>query len=236
MFKGKRWNLVDLKRPNDKDTPYMILESLNSEKNSSRTIHTVIINTDRTAFSLGRGHDSDLRINDISVSRKHANLEYKDGKFWFVDLKSKFGTLALLSADVELVEQNSQTFQIGRTVVTLKAKPTQPWRNKERGVGRDIQLMNLKDPNAKDKFLQDSQALMQNRSNSPSSPRGGREDKIQNQVPVFETNKSKRGMPGSEGHQQIIEIDGKRYLVIQELDPAEAQEEQEPEDDEEDEA
>lgn len=138
MLNGKRWNLVDLKRPSDTDTPYIILESLNSEKNSSRTIHIVTINTDKTVFSLGRGHDSDLRINDISVSRKHANIEYKDGKFMFVDLKSKFGTLALLSDDVELALDNSQTFQIGRTVVTLKAKATQPWKNREKQSGKVI--------------------------------------------------------------------------------------------------
>ena len=221
MFKGKRWNLVDLKRPNDKDTPYIILESLNSEKNSSRTIHTVIINTDRTSFSLGRGHDSDLRINDISVSRKHASLEYKDGKFYFVDLKSKFGTLALLSSDIELVEQNSQTFQIGRTVVTLKAKLTQPWKNKDRVQGRGVSENIFKDPNIKDKFLQGSQALMNQHSNSPTETNANRHDKIQNNVPIFETNKSKKVVENVEkddGVHQIIEIDGKRFLVIQELD------------------
>lgn len=222
MFKGKRWNLVDLKRPNDKDTPYIILESLNSEKNSSRTIHTVIINTERTAFSLGRGHDSDLRINDISVSRKHANIEYKDGKFYFVDLKSKFGTLALISKDVELIEQNSQTFQIGRTVVTLKAKLTQPWKNKSRIAGANLNEVLFKDPNGKEKFLQGPQALINNRANSPTSPNGGRHDRIQNPVPLFETNKSRKvieNVGSRDGHHQIIEIDGKRYLVIQELDP-----------------
>lgn len=176
MFKGKRWNLVDLKRPTDKDTPYIILESLNSEKNSSRTIHTVIINTERTAFSLGRGHDSDLRINDISVSRKHANLEYKDGKFYFVDLKSKFGTLALLSQDVELIEQNSQTFQIGRTVVTLKAKLTQPWKNKTKIPVTNFNEVLLKDPNGKENFLQGPQSLLKNRANSPASPNDDRHD------------------------------------------------------------
>ena len=130
MLDGERWNLVDLKRPDDKDTPYIILESLNNEKNSSRTIHTVIINTEKTTFSLGRGHDSDLRINDISVSRKHANLTYKQGRFYFEDLKSKFGTLVLHSSDIELSDNASKTFQIGRTVVTLKAKLTQPWKSK----------------------------------------------------------------------------------------------------------
>lgn len=225
MFKGKRWNLVDLKRPTDKDTPYIILESLNSEKNSSRTIHTVIINTDRNTFSLGRGHDSDLRINDISVSRKHANLEYKDGSFYFVDLKSKFGTLALLSQDVELVEQNSQTFQIGRTVVTLKAKLTQPWKNKDKTQGKNICQGIFKDSNIKEQFLANSKALVANHGNSPTSLNGHGQDKIQNFVPVFETNKSKGKIDNIEddGQHQIIEIDGKRYLVIQELPPDQAE-------------
>jgi len=217
MFNGKRWNLVDLKRPSDKDTPYIILESLDSEKNSSRTIHTVIINTDRNSFSLGRGHDSDLRIKDISVSRKHASLEYKDGKFYFVDLKSKFGTLSLLSNDVELIDQNSQTFQIGRTVVTLKAKLTQPWKNKDRPTGKNVSGNILKDPNAKARLLQGSQALVD--GNFPVYDED--DNKIHNFVPVFETNKQKRKSSDHlfevEGL-QIIELDGKRYRVIQELD------------------
>jgi pSer/pThr/pTyr-binding forkhead associated (FHA) protein len=97
VYKERIWNLVDLKRPEDKDTPYIILESLNSEKNSSRTIHTVVIKTEKRNFQIGRGHDSDLRINDISVSRKHASLEYRDDGFYIVDYQSKFGTLVLLS-------------------------------------------------------------------------------------------------------------------------------------------
>lgn len=121
-YKGKRWNLVDLRRPEDKDTPYIILESLNSEKNTSRTIHTVVIKTDKRVFQLGRGHDSDLRINDISVSRRHASLEYRDDGFYIVDYQSKFGTLVLLSHNIVVPEQTHQTVQIGRTIVTTKAK------------------------------------------------------------------------------------------------------------------
>lgn len=122
LYKGKRWNLVDLKRPEDKDTPYIILESLNSEKNSSRTIHTVVIKSDKRVFQLGRGHDSDLRINDISVSRRHASLEYRDDGFYIVDFQSKFGTLVLLSDNLVIPETAHQTVQIGRTIVTTKAK------------------------------------------------------------------------------------------------------------------
>jgi len=121
-YKGKRWNLVDLKRPDDDTTPYIILESLNSEKNSSRTIHTVVIKSEQRVFQLGRGHDSDLRINDISVSRRHASLEYRSDGFYIVDYQSKFGTLVLLSHSVPVPGDTHQTLQIGRTVVTMKFK------------------------------------------------------------------------------------------------------------------
>ena len=111
-----------MKRPDDEETPYIILESLNSEKNSSRTIHTVIIKSDQRNFQLGRGHDTHLRINDISVSRRHASLEYREDGFYIVDYQSKFGTLVLLSDDVPVPEDTHQTLQIGRTVVTIKTK------------------------------------------------------------------------------------------------------------------
>ena len=121
-YKEKIWNLVDLKRPEDDSTPYIILESLNSEKNSSRTIHVVVISSAQRVFQLGRGHESDLRINDISVSRKHASLEYREDGFHIVDYQSKFGTLVLLSDSVSVPEKTHQTLQIGRTVVTMKVK------------------------------------------------------------------------------------------------------------------
>jgi len=208
--------LVDLKRPTDKDVPYIILESLNSEKNSSRTVHTVTITSDRTSFTLGRGHDSDLRINDISVSRKHASIEYKDGRYYFVDLKSKFGTLALLSHDVELVEQNSQTFQIGRTVVTLKAKSTQPWKNKDKLSGVNMQEAIYKDPNIKNKFMQDQQVLMSNQSKA--------RDKDLSPASLENSRKTEEEMFANK---KIIELNGKRYVVIQELDPNEDQDQEE---------
>lgn len=121
-YQNKRWDLIDLKRPEDDKTPYIILESLNSEKNSSRTIHIVTVKGEKTIFQLGRGHESDLRINDISVSRRHAALEYREDGFYVVDYASKFGTLVLESGNVEITEDALQTIQVGRTVITTKLK------------------------------------------------------------------------------------------------------------------
>ena len=43
---------------------------------------------------LGRGHDTDVRIHDISVSRLHAHIKRGDhGRYYIEDNNSKFGTL-----------------------------------------------------------------------------------------------------------------------------------------------
>jgi len=47
-------------------------------------------------IKLGRGHASDIRISDISVSRLHAFISYVDNKYILTDNNSKFGTLVLL--------------------------------------------------------------------------------------------------------------------------------------------
>lgn len=73
-----------------------MLQSLNQEKNASRMIHLIRPNDKKDNFKLGRGHESDLRINDISVSRCHAIIKFKDGRFYLEDNLSKFGTLVLV--------------------------------------------------------------------------------------------------------------------------------------------
>ena len=46
---------------------------------------------------MGRGHEADVRINDISVSRMHGQITIDENNdIQLKDLGSKFGTLALL--------------------------------------------------------------------------------------------------------------------------------------------
>jgi len=74
-----------------------LLESLTFEKNSSRMVHLIMPDTVKTNFKLGRGHESDVRVSDISVSRCHALIKYnlQNGRFYLEDNLSKFGTLVL---------------------------------------------------------------------------------------------------------------------------------------------
>jgi pSer/pThr/pTyr-binding forkhead associated (FHA) protein len=44
---------------------------------------------------MGRGHESEVRVCDISVSRCHALIKYNKGKYYLEDNLSKFGTLVI---------------------------------------------------------------------------------------------------------------------------------------------
>jgi pSer/pThr/pTyr-binding forkhead associated (FHA) protein len=66
-------------------------------------VHIIKPNQTKDTFKMGRGHESDLRINDISVSRCHALIKFKNGKFLLEDNLSKFGTLVLVKKRTPLI-------------------------------------------------------------------------------------------------------------------------------------
>lgn len=74
---------------------YIIFESINI--NNSKSIYIINIDSDRDTFKIGRGHDNDIRISDISVSRFHATIKKDKDTFILQDNNSKFGTLACLN-------------------------------------------------------------------------------------------------------------------------------------------
>jgi hypothetical protein len=115
----KPFELIELQKPTESD--YVILESLNQMKENCniKSIHVIKLTGDDLA--IGRGHESDVRINDISVSRSHAKLKYnaQDGTLLLRDLKSKFGTLILIKRPLKIKEKKIQ-LQIGRTYIEGK--------------------------------------------------------------------------------------------------------------------
>ena len=70
----------------------------------------------------GRGHESDIRIQDISVSRLHASIQLTEGGFRISDRRSKFGTLVQVRRLLSLSTGGDFSVQVGRTVVILKVK------------------------------------------------------------------------------------------------------------------
>ncbi len=96
---------------------YIVFESISV--NTSKVIHVVnMLHTEE--IKLGRGHDADVRVTDISVTRTHAKMR-KSNKGYFIidDNKSKFGTLALIRNPLLLSQTDPNIIQAGRTLVEI---------------------------------------------------------------------------------------------------------------------
>ena len=71
-------------------------------------------------IKVGRGHDSQVRITDISVSRCHAYIKKSlRGDYIVEDNNSKFGTLVLVRKPYMLQKMQTNYLQLGRTLIEI---------------------------------------------------------------------------------------------------------------------
>ena len=93
---------------------------LETERGSRSTFHVT-----KSGATIGRGPESTIQLADLSVSRKHARIAYKQGVYWLSDLGSMGGTWvdgAKLAAPRRVA--TGQTIDIGlcRLVVVAAAE------------------------------------------------------------------------------------------------------------------
>jgi len=89
-----------------------------SQQHTSRGLHVISL-ADNKLLKLGRGHESDIRIADVSISRCHATVRFQKGQFILEDHNSKFGTLVALRKPRLLEQGVNLSIQVGRTVLSL---------------------------------------------------------------------------------------------------------------------
>lgn len=89
-------------------------------KRPARFINVLMPDETKSEFKIGRSHEADVYIDDISVTRYHAILRYTEDGFYLSDNNSKFGTLSLCDR-LELSPGMSATVQVGRTLLKLEA-------------------------------------------------------------------------------------------------------------------
>ena len=106
--------LLKIDRPHGN---YMIIEECSKQRKDLIVLH----NIPSDGIKIGRGHECDIRVTDISVSRLHAFIKLIGGKFVLFDNESKFGTLVKLRKDCP-ISFDKKAFQIGRTILTIKLK------------------------------------------------------------------------------------------------------------------
>lgn len=124
------YKIIDLSEQMHVENNYILLESMPLDKNTSRNIHLLTVTPEQSEFKLGRGHESQVRINDISVSRCHAIIKCKNDGFYIEDNTSKFGTIILLKKKLRLKAQHTMAVQVGRTVISFTIKYVQSERDK----------------------------------------------------------------------------------------------------------
>ena len=101
--------------------PHLILEEVRRGGQPSRAFHLVSFLTGQPA-KIGRGHECDVRIPDISVSRFHAQLRLVHNEVYLEDRQSKFGTLLLCIAPVTLTAGLSVSLQIDRSLLSFRVR------------------------------------------------------------------------------------------------------------------
>ncbi|CAD8077596.1 unnamed protein product [Paramecium primaurelia] len=100
------------------DGSYIILEQITRQDNLSKSL--IFIHAFGTnLISIGRGHISEVRCQDISVSRNHAHISFNNDNWWIQDQKSKFGTLRIIP-DKLLIDDEVKEIQIGRILLKIK--------------------------------------------------------------------------------------------------------------------
>ena len=113
--KGKLYEILDFK--ND-FTNYLIIESITMDKNQNKYLYVVNLDHPNNKITIGRGHDCNLLLSDISVSRLHCflTIDKKTKKIYIHDYNSKFGTLILVQIkNIIMCSDLKLCIQIGRT-------------------------------------------------------------------------------------------------------------------------
>ncbi|KAJ1613791.1 Ssm4 ring finger-containing protein [Cryptosporidium canis] len=107
--------------------PYLVLVPIEGDFSSKIGQIVVSFGGTSTHVCIGRGHSSDIRLGEISVSRSHAQFHhcYSSGiyQICLLDMKSKFGSLVEFTRPLKLGRENL-SIQIGRTLVSLKTFKT----------------------------------------------------------------------------------------------------------------
>ena len=119
-IKGALFSIIDIDKP-DKD--YIILEGLIKEIPEEKSIFIVHFKN-KKEIKIGRATDANIRLNDISVSRAHANIKQYNDSFYLHDTNSKFGTLIRMKNKFKIFCDKPFYVQKGNTFYEFIMKKT----------------------------------------------------------------------------------------------------------------
>jgi hypothetical protein len=118
-YNGKKYSLLDMDHaPNP---PYAVFEGIDFE-DEARRYSVLLIGLGDDEISIGRNSNSNVVMKEISVSRNHCSLLYKNKHLFIKDKGSKFGTLIRLDGEVEFSPNQGISLQYESKLLTIKEK------------------------------------------------------------------------------------------------------------------
>ena len=83
--------------------------------------HITEVDRNRPSVTMGRQRHNDVVVNDIGVSRTHARIEYRRGKFVLID-QSTNGTYVLTQGGRNIIIKRDEASLLGNGIVSLGRK------------------------------------------------------------------------------------------------------------------
>ena len=101
---------------------YISFENLTLDKQKNKFIY--VINLDKKKdIRIGRGHEANIILSDISVSRVHCLLNVYNKNVYLQDNEAKYGTLVLVQTPrLNIIDNIDLNLQIGRSFINCKNK------------------------------------------------------------------------------------------------------------------
>ena len=117
------YSLINFENYTSNDYNYIIFDVFEIDRISNR-LRYIIKFENLNSLILGRGKEANIILNDISISRKHCEININNnGDVILQDLNSTFGTLVLIqNKKMEILNGQMLCVQVGRTFLNFELK------------------------------------------------------------------------------------------------------------------
>ena len=101
---------------------YISFENLTLDKQKNKFIYVINLEKKKD-IKIGRGHEANIILSDISISRVHCVLNVYNKNVYLQDNEAKYGTLVLVQTPrLNIIDNIDLNLQIGRSFINCKNK------------------------------------------------------------------------------------------------------------------
>jgi len=116
--------LVEVPQP---EGPFVVLEQMSRSRRAGGSAGVLVASLAHDGvLTIGRANGTGFRVDDVSISRLHAKISFREGRFILEDNKSRFGTLVCMRQPYALSTGETVSIQTGGAVVSFTLRQDSP--------------------------------------------------------------------------------------------------------------